>query len=147
MKNKFFTLAATFAFIGFLLTGCQTSTKKIDDAQVKVQDAKNEMIEANDELNQAINDSIQLFRKEAAEKIKANEQSIAEFRARIAVEKMENKAQYEKELAELEQKNRDMKRTLDEVKAEGKEKWLEFKADFSQKMNDLNTSFKNFLNK
>jgi outer membrane murein-binding lipoprotein Lpp len=37
MKKKYFMLAAAIIFAGILLMGCQTSTKKIDDVQVKVQ--------------------------------------------------------------------------------------------------------------
>ena len=80
----------------------------------------------------------------AEEKIDANEKSIAEFKARIAKEKRENRAKYEKKLAGLEQKNSDMKKKLDEYKEDGKEKWTSFKNEFSHDMDELGKALKGF---
>ena len=144
MKNTILTLAVAVFMAGTMLTGCQSSAKKVENAEEKVQDAKDKVVEAKQEQNQEMNDSIQQFKKESQEKISANEKSIAEFKARIAKEKMENKAKYEKKLAELEQKNSDMKKKMDDYKENGKDKWTAFKHEFSHDMEELGNALKGF---
>ena len=114
---------------GTIFIGCQSSAKKVEDAQTKVIDAQNEADKAQNELNETRQDSINdylAFKKESQEKINAQEKSIAEFKARIANEKRENKVIYEKKIALLEKKNSDMKKKLDDYKGEGKDQWTAF---------------------
>jgi hypothetical protein len=82
--------------------------------------------------------SLNLFRKRWAE---------LEFKTRIASDKKEAKADYNKRIAELEQKNSDMKKKLDDYKADGKDKWEQFKKDFSRDMDDLGNAFKDLTTK
>jgi hypothetical protein len=140
MKKSIFTLALLLIMAGIMLSSCQSPAKKVEDAKDKVS-------AANQELDQAIKDSIQQFKKESEEKISANEKSITDFKARIANEKKEDKAIYEKKIAELDQKNSDMKKKLDDYNEEGREKWVAFKAEFSRDMDDLSKSLKNFTYK
>ena len=102
---------------GIMLNSCQSS-KKIESARDNLQDARENVVEANNELSLALNDSIQQFKKESKEKISSYEKTIAEFKIKIANAKKENKAQYEKKLAWLEQKNSDMKKKLEDYKDE-----------------------------
>ena len=76
------------------------------------------MTESNQELNQALKDSIQQFRTESVERASNNGKNIAEFRARIAKQKKKNRAQYEKKLAGLEKRNSDIKMKLADHKDE-----------------------------
>jgi len=144
MKKTILTLAVTLFIAGTVLTGCQSPNKKVENAQANVQDAKGNVVEANQELDKAINDSVQQFRKDAEAKIIAHNKSIADFKARIANQKMEIKAKYEKQIADLEQKNSDMKKELDNFKAEGKEKWEAFKIKFKHDLDELGKSMKAF---
>ena len=48
----------------------------------------------------------------------------------------------EKKIDELEQKNSELKKRLDDYKADGKEKWEKFKAEFSHDMDELGKAFK-----
>ncbi|NTW31210.1 MAG: hypothetical protein HGB12_01020 [Bacteroidetes bacterium] len=143
MKKSIFTLAIATLMVGTMLTNCQSSARKVENAEDKVEDANDKVAEANQELNEEIRDSILQFKKESEEKFIAHEKSIAQFKARIAKEKIENKAEYDKKLAELEQKNTDLKKKLDEYKEEGKEKWKIFRTEFNKDMEDLGKSFKN----
>jgi len=72
---------------------------------------------------------------------------MADFEARISTQKKEAKAAYKKKIAELEQKNTDMKKKMDAFKAEGKEKWELFKADFDKGMGDIEQSLKDLTTK
>jgi predicted RNase H-like nuclease (RuvC/YqgF family) len=139
----------TVVFIsGAVLTGCQSSAEKEKNAQDKVQEAKNDLGEAQQDLNQAQQEVLyeyQQFKRESEEKIATHNKSIAEFKARIAIKKYENKAEYEKKLVALEQKNSDLKRKLDEYKEFGKDKWETFKTEFSRDMEEIGKSLKDLM--
>jgi len=144
MKKTILILAITVFMAGTMLISCQSSADKVKNAQDKVQDANNKVVIANQELNQAIKDSVQQFKKESEEQIIANEKSIAEFKAKIAKEKKENRALYQKRLAELEQQNSDMKKRLEEFREDGKENWISFRNKFNHDMEEIGKSFHDF---
>jgi len=134
MKKIFFTLAIAALFAGTQLTGCRSSAKKVEVAQENVD-------KANLELDQAVKDSIQQFRTTSEVKITKYEKGIAEFKTRIAKEKIENRAQYEKTLAKLEKRNNELKMKLANYKYEEQAKWEVFKADYNRDMDELGKSF------
>jgi len=144
MKKTILTLAITVFMAGFMLSSCQSSADKVKNAQDKVQEANEKVAVANQELNQAIQDSVQKFKKESEDQIIANEKSIAEFKVKIAKEKKENRALYEKRLAELEQQNRDMKKRLEDFREDGKDNWISFRNKFNHDMAEMGKSFHDF---
>jgi outer membrane murein-binding lipoprotein Lpp len=144
MKKSIFMLAITTVIAGTMLTGCQSSSAKVEDAQEKVQNAQEQVASAQEELNQAIKDSIQQFKKESEARIIANEKSIADFRARIAREGKESRVRYEQRLAELEQQNRDMKMRLENFNEEQKDKWESFRVKFNEDMEKQGKAFRDF---
>ena len=124
MKKSILVLAASALITGAVITSCNTPAKKVENAQ-------NEVNEANEKLDQANEEylaDIESYRKETADKIAANDRSIAEFNARIRREKMDAKADYKKK--------------MDDYKAEGKENWEKFKAEFSHDMEEIGKAFK-----
>ena len=145
MKKSIFCLAITTVMAIAMLTGCQSSGTKVDNAQQNVQDAKDKVVVAQQELSQAFKDSIQQFRKEETEGIAANEKSIAEFRAKIAKEDKESRARNEQKLADLEQQNRDMKARLEQFKEDSKDNWDAFRFKFKHDMDNLGSAFKAFV--
>ena len=140
MKKIIVTISAATLIAGSVFTGCQTSEKKVDDA-------KKNVVEAKYELNQALKDSIQDFKSKSESRIADYEKAIVELKANIAKEKTENRSYYEKELAILEQKNKDLKIQLIDYKEENEEKWNSFKKEFNKDLNDLGQSFKNLMTK
>lgn len=136
MNKSFFTLALTTLMAGAMLTSCQSSATKVEKAQDKV-------VEAKQDLNQALQDSIRQFKTESENKISNYEKIIAEFRTKIAKEKKVNKLKYEKKLAELDQRNSELKKKLADYKDEEHTKWRIFKAEYNHDMDELGKSFKN----
>lgn len=133
MKTKILSLAIIIIIAGTMLSGCQSSSEKVENAQ-------NNYIKANDELNKANEEylkDIEDYRKKMDKKVTENNKSITEFKARIEHEKRVAKADYIKKIVALEQKNSDIKKKMDEYKAEGKEKWESFKLDFGHEMDEL----------
>jgi uncharacterized phage infection (PIP) family protein YhgE len=135
MKNKLTKIAIASIIAGSFLSSCQSTEKKVEDA-------KENVVEAKQELNQIVKDSIIQFRIESASKITEHEKSIADFRTRIAKDKKVNKDKYEAKLAELEQKNTDMKKRLDDYKEESQDQWNSFKVGFTKDMDALTEAFK-----
>jgi hypothetical protein len=136
-------LAVTLTTITFLtgalfLSNCSTSAEKVATAEENVTDAQKDLDKANAEY---IAD-METYRKETEAKIAANNESIAAFNARIDSKKAEAKADYKSRITELENKNTDMKKRLDEYKADGKDNWEIFKLEFSRDMEELGKAFK-----
>ncbi len=123
---------------GLMSMGCNSPSQKVEDAQNNVRQANI----ALDKANQDYLTDMESYKKETAEKIAANNQSIADFNVRIANEKADAKANYKKKMAALQQKNDDLKKRLDDYKADGKDKWEKFKTAFNHDMDKLNDDFK-----
>jgi len=138
MKKSILTLAVcSFITVGILIS-CNNSAQKADKAQQNVIKANKDLDQANKEYLADIGN----YRIETAKRIAANDQIIYEFRTKLEHEKKIAKADYNKKIAELEQKNRDMKRKMDDYKSDGKENWEKFKAEFNHDMDELGKAFK-----
>lgn len=137
MKKTIFILAVTTFIAGAIFTGCQSSEKKVENAQDAVAKANENL----DEANQKYLADIEAYRKVITDKIDANNKSIAEFKLRINKEKKEAREDYKKRINELEQKNNDIKKKLDDYKAQGKENWENFKTEFNHDMDELGQAF------
>jgi len=147
MKKIVFTLAATAFFAGILFTSCNSPSQKIENAEQDVLDAKEAVIDARSDLNVARQDSVtefQQFKTEFQNKISANEKSIAGLKLSIADESRENKVLYEKKIAELEERNNDMKIKLAEYKEGETDQWQTFKSEFKRDMDELGKAFSDF---
>ena len=145
MKNTFLILAASVFMAGTVLTSCESSGKKVENAENNLQEAKNDVHIAKQDLNQAIKDSVseyQKFKVASDGKIAAHEKNIAEFKTKIANEKKENRAVYERKLAKLEQKNSNMKKKLVNYKENEKYNWEKFKIAYNRDMDELGREFK-----
>jgi len=141
--RKIFLTPVVIAFMTVtLFIGCQSSSKKVEIAKDNVQVAEENVAEAKQELNEAVKDSIQLFRKESEKRIIANEKSLAEYKVKIATEKKESRARYEKEWAELVKKNNELKMRLKDFNEESEDKWESFKTEFNHDMDELGKAFK-----
>lgn len=138
MKKSILCLATSAFIAGEIFTSCNTPAQKVENAQNNVTEANLDLNKANEEYLE----DIEKYRKETADKIAANNLSISDFNARIENEKKEAKTDYKKKLAVLENKNNDIKKRMEDYQAEGKEKWELFKAEFNHDMNELGLALK-----
>jgi F0F1-type ATP synthase membrane subunit b/b' len=141
MTKSIFIVAISAFSLGTLSTSCNTPAEKVENAVDNVNQANIDLAKATEDYN----NDVANYKREEAAKIAANDVSIAEFKVRIANEKKDAKAKYLKEIADLEQKNSDMKKQIDDYKADSKENWATFKEKFSRDMDDLGKAFKNFV--
>jgi len=138
MKKSILSLTLFTFLTGAVFTSCNSSAEKLENAKNDVTEANKDLVEAED----AYLTDIENYKTSAREKTDANDKSIAEFKSRIANQKKEAKADYEKKIAELEQKNSDAKKKMDDYKADGKDKWELFKSEFNHDMEELGKAFK-----
>jgi multidrug resistance efflux pump len=135
MKNSILILSTLVTFI----FGCTSSEKKVENA-------KQDLREAKAELSQEQKDSVAdylLFKKVIDERIAENEVGIEAFKVRLKNSKNKNLAADQKRVDELEQRNINMRKKLEDYKANGKDNWEAFKTEFNHDMDDLGQALKN----
>jgi outer membrane murein-binding lipoprotein Lpp len=137
MKNSILIITALAIGVNLSITSCDSSPKE-NGLEIDESLAVAELDKAFEEYAE----DVQSFKEEAANRIAENNKITQEFKVRIESEKKEAKADYEKRIAKLEQKNTDMKKTLDEYKADRKENWESFKTEFNHDMDELGTAFR-----
>lgn len=98
-----------------------------------------------DKANIAYLSEMETYRQEAAAKIETNRRNLAAFNARIEAAKAETRADYKKKISELERMNTDMKKRVEDYKANGKDNWDKFKIEFSRDMEKLGNAFKDLM--
>jgi hypothetical protein len=144
MKNKNFILIVLLSIAVIALISCNV------DREEKVEDAKENVIEANQDLKEAqalYEKEWQQFKSEAELKIDANQKSIDELKAEIKTASSKFKAKYEKEVLALEQKNAELRKSINEYKYEGKDKWEEFKKEFNRDVDVVGNAIKDLFSK
>ena len=134
MRNTIMVFAVIASMAGMLLTGCgKTTEQKLDKAKEGVGDATQELKNARAEYLA----EWETFKRESEAAIESNGKRIDAFKAKMDKASPTVKAQYDKQVAVLEQRNRDLKKKLDDYKDEGQGKWEEFKTNFKRDMDDL----------
>ena len=92
MKKSILTIATFITAV--LMTGCSSSGEKVEDAKENAIEAAADLNRANEEYMA----DMENYRKATNEKIEANNKSIAEFKTRIENEKKIRQELYEKEI-------------------------------------------------
>lgn len=134
MNHSILTFAVMGCMAGTLLTGCtKTTEQKVQNAKENVGDAKQELKNAQS----AYLAEWQTFKRESELAIAANEKRIDAFKEKMEKAGPKVKAKYDKEVAALEQKNKDLKKKLEDYKDEGQSKWEEFKTNFKHDMDGI----------
>jgi outer membrane protein TolC len=137
MKNKILNVVVSTLAMGAVILSCSSPAEKVKTAEEAVTKADSNLVKAQE----AYRADVVEYKELTDERINANYQSIAEFKARVSSQKKEAKAEYEKKIADLENKNSDMKRNIDNYKEDGKENWELFKIRFNKDMEELGKSF------
>lgn len=140
-------LLLTFSCMtGALITSCKTPTQRVEGSRDNVEAAQEHVAVANEELeqaNEAYMADMKAYRLITAEKIEANEASIATLNTR----KQDAKADYNTKVAELEMKNRELKMRMDTYQVSDQDKWAAFKAAFNRDIDALGESLKDLTSK
>jgi exonuclease VII large subunit len=134
MKNNIFAFAVIGFMAGTLSAGCgKTSEQKVEIVKENARDAEHAWKDAQTEYSS----DWQTFLRESDQAIDANEKRIDAFKEGMEKAGSKVSAKYSRNVAALEQKNRDMKKKLKEYKDEGPIKWEEFKTNFKHDMDGM----------
>lgn len=148
MKKKIFILVVASVFTaGTIFTSCQSSTQKQESAQLKVQDAREDLNTAKKEANLtdqrvATAEEWKLFRSESELKINANEVRITELKAKLNRPGEILDPLYSKRITTLEQQNKDLRVKLYAYE-KSQSNWEVFKREFNSDMDAIGEAFKN----
>jgi hypothetical protein len=112
---------------GIFLAGCgKTSEQKVQEDKQEVKDAKADY-----------HADWQKFKTESEQQIKVNEDRIDSLKEKRKKADTKATVKFKKAVAELDQRNRDLKQKLEDYKDERESKWEEFKTNFNQDMDSI----------
>lgn len=126
---------------GILVTGCNSPSEKIHNAKDNVTEAKNELNEAQEDYAA----DMLRFKEEMGIKIQENEKTISEINLKIEQNKATRRADYLTQIALLEQSNKELKLRMTEYKADSKDNWQKFSSEFVRDLDKLGLALKNFV--
>ncbi len=137
MKKSMYFAAFAVIVAGYLATSCQSNTSKVENAEENVMDAKEELKEAQADLNQ----EYPAFRIEAEAKIDANDKRILELSAIVNEpgDKLLDDLR-RKRIVELKQKNADLRIRLYNYEKEHSD-WEVFKREFNHDLDGIVDAF------
>ena len=145
MKNSIVTLAALTFTTMAIITGCKTSSDKVENAKAEIIEANKDLVKANEDLvkvNKEYLADIENYKKITSDRMAANDKRIMDFNERISKKKKKAAEQYRKKVNALDIKHSDMKKKIADYKANGKQNWEIFKTEFNQGMDELDIAFK-----
>jgi hypothetical protein len=138
IKNLFQSICSIL-MVSFLAS-CATPGDKLDSATENATEAQEELNIAQ----KAYEADVKLFKLDISEKIAANEEEIAVINYKIQNSNVFEKAEYEKQILVLEQKNKNLEKKMNEYKSENRKDWDAFKIKFASDMEELGQALKNF---
>jgi DNA anti-recombination protein RmuC len=124
--------------LGLALSACNTSADRVADAKENVADARKELAEAKDEYVL----DMEKFKKETADKIAANNATLADLKVRMAQERSVTREKFTTNIRQLEEKNDALKRKINEYRTDNKTDWNRFKDEFNRDMTELGKALK-----
>ena len=146
MKKIFFLFSiATMLLLSTINSFGQTN-KKTDKARKHLKKAEHNLDDAKKDMRQArlesTEDFIQ-FKKEAQEKIAANDKEIQQLSEKRWENHSEYQKKYDEEIFDLKKRNKELQHKIDVAQATMPSKWSAFKKEFSHDMNELGKAIKN----
>jgi uncharacterized protein YPO0396 len=132
-----------FLIMAMGVVACSSPSEKVRNAETDVVKAKKALEEANSEYLKDVANHRQL----AAARIEENKRIIADFERRIGEDKSAARLEYQKKIKEINARNSDLQKRMDEYKSDSKDSWVKFKSEFNEDMDDLGDALNNFFTK
>lgn len=145
MKNTTKKLFLVFGLASFtaaivLFSGC--SAQSVNKGLTKANEVNDELLEAKKEANE----KYEAFKRDSDNRMEENERSIAKLRAGIKNKNEEDKAAFEKKVAELDQRNQSLKSKIKNYKVEGDGQIVSFILETTQEIDDLRKGIRELIN-
>ncbi|WP_291085166.1 MULTISPECIES: hypothetical protein [unclassified Flavobacterium] len=138
MKNSIMFPAVIALAFTVSIFSCKNNEEKLKDAQKDVLQAQKKLIKAESE---SVRD-YETFRMKVSKKVTDNELAIADLKIKAIDGTIRQKEQYNKQVAALEAKNTELKKTLDAYGTYNAETWEAFKQDINLRTAALEQDFK-----
>ena len=90
---------------------------------------------------------METYRKQMSDTLASIDTTISKFREKMEKEGKEAKIEYDKGIAELDKRGKELRQKLEEYKEKGKEKWDVFKTDFNKDIDTLSEQVKELTTK
>ena len=120
--------------------GCNSPRTKIDKAQYEVSEARKQLLDAQENYKK----EVAIFKEETAQKIRDNEQNIADFSLKNKSAEEEEIYIMQNHLSRFEQKNEEIKLRMNNFEATEMKKWEAFKTELDHDITELGLSIKDF---
>ncbi|HEX2548413.1 MAG TPA: peptidase M23 [Gammaproteobacteria bacterium] len=131
---------ATAAFMSSVLfTSCQQSnSQKLERSQEKVSDAQQDLNKANNDYMM----DVENYKRDLRARIDENDRKIDQLQTEKKYQKGETKEAYKARIDNLKDRNRELRKRLDDYQPDNKESWEQFKREFNHDMDEFANSFK-----
>lgn len=151
MKKSIIVFTVASVIAGNVFLSCKSNTEKESEAVEKVLDAKENLDDVTDDINEdaisKANDAEwQTYKSEAIKTITANETRIAELKKAISKPGITFDKAYVKSITSLEDKNASLKVKITNYE-NNQTDWDAFKREFNSDMNELGTAIKDVTTK
>ncbi|OYY05537.1 MAG: hypothetical protein B7Y15_11455 [Bacteroidetes bacterium 24-39-8] len=133
---------------GISFNGCKTPDQKVNDAQIQVENAKENLEKVEDkaavaEIKAANAEEWKIFKNESEAKIKTNEIRISELKSKIKRSGYPMDDLNAKRVDTLEMQNRKLQSKVDDYNKTMTD-WETFKREFNRDMDGLGSALKDF---
>jgi len=146
MKKSIFTLAIITCLSGIVMISCKPNTKEQKESQEKVEIARDNVQDAKDSLDvakrAATDEEWKAFKNSGDSVININNLRIAGLKLKIKNTGNSIDAEYQKNIAAMEQKNKDLKVKMDTYKNDVNSDWQSFKREFKHDTDEIGQALK-----
>lgn len=148
MKKTILAVSAGTILSLLLVMGCQSAAEQNESAQKKVEAAKTDLKNAQEDaykasVKAATAEQWKEFKTLTEAQIKENDATIANLRVKIKSANATMQVDYNNRIDILAEKNTQLKKRMDEYSGNQTD-WETFKSEFSHDMNELGKALKGF---
>lgn len=146
MKTRIILNLLLAVLVSISVSSCNKSPKA---KEADLNDAKQEVEKAKEDLDEAKIDSVVAFNKYKSSiqiKLVENEKVITDLKAKIGDKDRKTQTLYYKQLENLQIKNTELKLKIENYKQGPTQKWELFKVDFNNELDNLGKSISNTAN-
>lgn len=143
MKTRIILNLLLAVLVSISISSCNKSPKA---KEAELNEAKQEVENAEVDLDEAKTDSVYAFNKYKSSiqiKLVENEKVITELKAKIEDKDRKTQTLYYRQLENLQIKNTELKLKIENYKQGPTQKWELFKVDFNNELDDLGKSISN----
>lgn len=143
MKTRIILNLLLALLVSISISSCNKSPKA---KEVELNEAKQEVENAEVDLDEAKTDSVYAFNKYKSSiqiKLVENEKVITDLKAKIEDKDRKTQTLYYRQLENLQIKNTELKLKIENYKQGPTQKWELFKVDFNNELDDLGKSISN----